>query len=62
MACLGYDVTFLIGQQLLGNIKQQQGYISKMKLQNRANGLGIENTLAPVVLYQNGELIEINGH
>jgi len=62
MACLGYDVTFLIGQQLLGNTKQQQGYISKMKLQNRANGLGIENTLAPVVLYQNGELIEINGH
>jgi hypothetical protein len=33
-----------------------------MKFQNRANGLGIENTLAPVVLYQNGELIEINGH
>jgi hypothetical protein len=62
MACLGYDVTFLIGQQLLGNTKQQQGYISKMKFQNRANGLGIENTLAPVVLYQNGELIEINGH
>ncbi len=62
MACLGYDVTFLIGQQLLGNTKQQQGYISKMKFQNRSNGLGIENTLAPVVLYQNGELIEINGH
>ena len=62
MACLGYDVTFLIGQQLLGNTKQQQGYISKMRLQNRANGLGVENTLAPVVLFKNGELIEINGH
>jgi LysM repeat protein len=61
LACLGYDVTFLIGQQLLGNVEQQQGYISKMRLQNRANGLGIENTIAPVVLYKNGEFIEING-
>jgi hypothetical protein len=62
MACLGYDVTFLIGKQLLGGTIHQQGYISKMRLQNRANGMGIENVLAPVVIYKNGELIEINGH
>ncbi|MFM8595818.1 MAG: LysM peptidoglycan-binding domain-containing protein, partial [Flavobacteriales bacterium] len=60
MACLGYDVTYLIGQQLLGKTKSTQGYISKMRLQNRPDGLGIENTLAPVVRFQNGELIELN--
>ncbi|MFM6947024.1 MAG: LysM peptidoglycan-binding domain-containing protein [Flavobacteriales bacterium] len=60
MACLGYDVTYLIGQQLLGKTKSSQGYISKMRLQNRPDGLGIENTLAPVVRFQNGELIELN--
>ena len=60
MACLGYDVTFLIGQQLLGKSQNTQGYISKMRLKNRADGSGIENTMAPVVMFQNGELIEIN--
>jgi hypothetical protein len=60
MACLGYDVTFLIGQQLLGTSQNTQGYISKMRLKNRADGSGIENTMAPVVMFQNGELIEIN--
>lgn len=60
MACLGYDVTFLIGQQLIGKTNVTSGYISNMRLKNRSNGLGIENTMAPVVLYQNGELIEIN--
>jgi LysM repeat protein len=60
MACLGYDVTFLIGQQLLGKTSISEGYISRMRLKNRPNGIGIENTMAPVVLFQNGELIEIN--
>lgn len=60
MACLGYDVTYLIGQQLLGKSTMTQGYISKMRLKNRADGLGIENILGPVVRYQNGELIELH--
>lgn len=60
MACLGYDVTYLIGQQLLGKSSITQGYISKMRLKNRADGLGIENILGPVVRYQNGELFELN--
>ncbi len=60
MACLGYDVTYLIGQQLLGKSAATQGYISKMRLKNKVDGFGIENALCPVVLYQNGELIELD--
>lgn len=58
MACLGYDVTFLTGQQLLGNNAVSKGNISQMRLRLRANGQGIENIAAPVVLFHNGELIE----
>jgi hypothetical protein len=58
MACLGYDATFLIGQQLLRNNASSKGYISQMRLRLRSNGQGIENVAAPVVLFHNGELIE----
>ena len=60
MACLGYDLAFHIGKQLLGDAHPQKGLISNMQLKTTASGLYIENNAALVVTYKNAQLLAPN--